>query len=57
MLYCLYRMKLIGFLLGLGKKKSSSTLAEYQRIMLVRAGGQQFKKLNELGLHIPVRLA
>jgi hypothetical protein len=50
-------MNLFAFLLSFKKKTQRKTLAEYQREILVRAGRQQFKKLQDLGLNIPVRLA
>jgi hypothetical protein len=49
-------MKLLASLLGLNKRNEAKTLAEYQREILVKAGRQQFKKLHELGLTIPVSL-
>lgn len=50
-------MKLLALLFGQKRKNERKTLAEYQREMLVRQGKQQFEKLNNLGLSIPVRLA
>jgi len=56
-------MKLLTFLLHLKDKTESlfveednKTLAEYQREVLVKTGRQQFEKLKDLGLSIPVRL-
>jgi len=55
---------LIASLLGLKRKTeelfdqtNGKTIAEYQRELLVNAGRQQFEKLQDLGLTIPVRLA
>jgi len=50
-------MKLLLSLLGFKTKEARKTIAEHQRETLVSAGRQQFKKLRELGLNIPVRLA
>ncbi len=50
-------MRFVRFLLRLIKKNEPKTLAEYQQEMYVKWGRKQFKKLNELGLNIPVRLA
>lgn len=38
-------------------EKFANTLAEYNREALVKAGRQQFQKLKDLGLNIPVNLA
>jgi hypothetical protein len=50
-------MKLLAFLFGQKKELETKTLAEHQREMLVSQGKQQFEKLKNLGLTIPVRLA
>ncbi|MGH7203503.1 MAG: hypothetical protein ACREHC_03610 [Candidatus Levyibacteriota bacterium] len=50
-------MKFLVFLLGLRRKNQRKTLAEYQREMMVKVGRQQFEKLKDLGLHIPVALS
>lgn len=48
------RMKLIMFLLGKEKKEQRRTIAQYQQDMLSRQGREQFKKLVDRGLGIPV---
>ena len=55
LLFC--NMKFLLSLFNLTKKKERKTLADNQRELLVNLGGAQFKKLIELGLGIPVRLA
>jgi hypothetical protein len=50
-------MKLFALLFGQKKKIVRKTLAEYQREMLVKQGKQQFQKLKDLGLKLPVSLA
>jgi hypothetical protein len=47
--------KIIG-LLNRQKKQNNKTLAEYQQEMLVRQGREQFKKLIDRGLGVPVAL-
>ena len=49
-------MKLVASLLGLKKKIKSKTVAEFQRESLVEEGAQQFKKLIDLGVGVPVTL-
>lgn len=39
------------------KDTSQKTIADYKREVLVKAGKQQFEKLKDLGLNIPVNLA
>jgi len=50
-------MKLLAFLLRLKKKTHRKTLAEYQREMHVRMVKQQFQKLKDLGLTVPIALS
>lgn len=50
-------MKLLARLFSQKKKIEEKSLAEYQREMLISQGKQQFEKLKDLGLSIPVRLA
>ena len=57
MLVLMCYMKFLLSLFTLAKKKERKTLADNQRELLVDLGGAQFKKLIELGLGIPVRLA
>ena len=38
------------------KKSSPRTIADYNREALINSGRQQFKKLTDLGLNIPVNL-
>jgi hypothetical protein len=49
-------MKLVRILLRSEKKKQRTTLADYQRELLVRQGREQFKKLIDRGLGVPVGL-
>jgi hypothetical protein len=56
-------MKLLSHLLGLKTEQTTlfadengKTLAEYQRELLVKAGREEFQKLTNLGLAIPVQL-
>lgn len=49
-------MKLLTHLLPFKKTAQQKTLADYQRELLVKLGGQEFKKLQELGISIPVAL-
>lgn len=49
-------MKKIFSRLSIQKKQQRKTLAEYQREMLVRQGREQFKKLIDRGLGVPVAL-
>jgi hypothetical protein len=49
-------MKLVRILLRSEKKKQRSTLADYQRELLVRQGREQFKKIIDRGLGVPVGL-
>ena len=49
-------MKLVASLLGIKRKNESKTLAEYQRESLVKEGAQQFKKLVDMGVGVPVTL-
>ena len=50
-------MKLPGILLSLIKKTERKTLADYKEEMLARLGRQQFMKLKQLGLTVPVALS
>ena len=51
-------MKLLIFLLGRNKKEQKKTTHELKdqdrRDVLIQTGRQQFKKLQELGLKIPI---
>ena len=49
-------IKLVRILLRSDKKKQRTTLADYQRELLVRQGREQFKKLIDRGLGVPVGL-
>lgn len=49
-------MKIVRILFRTQKKHQSSTLADYQRELLVRQGREQFKKLIDRGLGVPVGL-
>jgi hypothetical protein len=40
--------------LGRGKKVAVKTIADYKQEILVKQGREQFKKLLEKGLNIPV---
>ena len=57
MLLLLCYMKFLLSIFKFTKKKERKTLADNQREILVNLGGAQFKKLIELGLGVPVRLA
>lgn len=49
-------MKLLQ-ILGLGKKKEiRKTLSDYKQELLVKQGAEQFKKLLERGLNVPIVL-
>jgi len=57
-------MKLFTFLSDYKKKKQNpfyrldkKAFTEYQQEALIKIGGQQFQKLKELGLAIPVALS
>lgn len=50
-------MKFLRSLLRSQKKSGAPTLAEYQRELLIRQGRDQFKKLIDQGLGIPVALS
>ncbi len=50
-------MELLHLLLGRKKEETRKTIADYQREALVKQAQKQFKKLHDLGLNIPVRLA
>jgi hypothetical protein len=57
MLLFIQSMKLLIYLLGLNKKepkKIRQLTDQDQRDALIQAGRQQFKKLQELGLKIPI---
>jgi len=49
-------MKIVRILFRTQKKHQRSTLADYQRELLVRQGREQFKKLIDRGLGVPVGL-
>jgi len=49
-------MKLVRLPFISQKKKQPSTLADYQRELLVRQGREQFKKIIDRGLGVPVGL-
>jgi hypothetical protein len=49
-------MKFVRKLLRTQKRQQPSTLADYQRELLVRQGREQFKKLIDRGLGVPVGL-
>jgi len=42
--------------LSIGKKRAVRTLSDYKQEILVRQGREQFKKLMEKGISIPVAL-
>lgn len=50
-------MKFVRSLLRSQKKSNPTTLAEHQRELLIRLGREQFKKLIDQGLGIPVALS
>ena len=43
-------------LLGINKKRAVKTISDYKQDILVKQGREQFKKLLEKGLNIPVVL-
>jgi hypothetical protein len=49
-------MKIFSVLFTNKKKKAIRTIAEYQQEMLTRQGREQFKKLVDQGLGVPVAL-
>jgi len=49
-------MKLLRKILKLRKTAKAKTIADYKNEMLIKTGRQQFKKLKDLGINIPVRL-
>jgi len=49
-------MKSLAELLKLKREEQPKTLADYQRELLVKLGGQQFKRLKDMGISIPVAL-
>jgi len=49
-------MKFLAYFFKSNKKKLRKTLSDYKQDMLVRQGRQQFKKLKDLGLEVPVVL-
>jgi hypothetical protein len=51
-----FKMKFLSVLFKTKTQKSVKTIAEYQQDMLIRQGREQFKKLMDKGLHVPVAL-
>lgn len=49
-------MRLLTRLLGLKKKAQQKTFAEYQRELLIKQGREQFQRLVEKNLTVPVAL-
>jgi hypothetical protein len=49
-------MKIFSALFKVKEKKSVRTISEYQQQMLIRQGREQFKKLLDKGLRVPVAL-
>jgi hypothetical protein len=49
-------MNIFSVLFTTKKKKAVRTIAEYQQEMLIRQGRDQFKKLVDRGLGVPVAL-
>jgi hypothetical protein len=50
-------MKVFSQIFGSQKKKTAvKTISEYQQEMLIRQGREQFKKLVDRGLRVPVAL-
>lgn len=47
-------MKFINILLEIKRKQEHKTLEAYQEEMAIKMGEQQFKKLLDMGLKIPV---
>ena len=49
-------MKLFMFLIGKKKKQESPTLASVKEKLLIKEGREQFKKLLDRGLGLPIAL-
>jgi hypothetical protein len=49
------KFSLLGFL-GFRKKSAKKTLSDYKQDFLVKQGGEQFRKLMEKGIGVPVAL-
>ena len=57
MLLFICTMKLVALLFTNQKTQKRKTIADYQREKLVTFGRQQFQKMKELGIGMPVNLA
>ncbi len=57
MLLFICTMKLMTLLFTNQKTQKRKTIADYQREKLVTFGRQQFQKMKELGIGMPVNLA
>jgi hypothetical protein len=57
MLRLAYFMKLLDLILKREKKQTHKTREEYKRETLVQTGKEQFQKLQNLGLRLPVALS
>lgn len=49
-------MKLLSMFLSRFRSPKKKTLADYQQELLIKAGREQFNKLKEKGLQIPIVL-
>lgn len=49
-------MQILRFILGKSRKNRRQTIAQYQRELLINQGREQFKKLIDSGLGVPVGL-
>ncbi len=49
-------MKIFSTLLKIANKAGKKTLADYKQEMLVKQGREQFRRLQEKGLSVPVAL-
>ena len=49
-------MEFVRILIAKSRKNRRQTLADYQRALLIRQGREQFKKLVDRGLGVPVGL-
>lgn len=54
--YYFFEMKIFSTLLKIANKAGQKTLAEYKQEMLVKQGREQFRRLQEKGLSVPVAL-
>ena len=54
--YAKMRIRMIINFLSIGKKRAVRTLGDYKQEILIKQGREQFKKLLEKGIRIPVVL-